>query len=93
MDFLSSGRGVGRDDDFVVGQAGCAAAAFAEDGDGGQALLLRGLQGQDQVVGVAAGGEHHQRISRLPNAFHLPGKELVKSIVIPNAGLQRRVGG
>jgi len=64
-----------------------------QESDGSDAKTLGGLASEDDVLGVAAGGKTNQYITGMTQSLHLPGKNLVKAIVVAGSGEGGRVGG
>jgi len=44
------------------------------------------------IHGVAAGTDGQKYIALLPHPFHIPGKDLIETVVIGGAGNMRRIG-
>jgi len=92
MHLLNPGGGLAGDDDLVLRQAFAVAAGFAQNADGGQAVLSAQLQRRHQVGGIAAARKGHQCVAGASQPLHLAGKHGVKPEIIGDAGEQRGVG-
>ena len=91
MGFLPGGSARGGHDQFHLGQTLGGAAAFAEEGQGGDTLGLRLLQRRQDVRGVAAGGENHEEIAGPAQAGDLAREDLIETEIVADAGDERAV--
>lgn len=91
--FLRGRAAVARHDELARGASTSSSTVTAEEGQAGDALRLGGLQGQQNVGGIAAGGEHDKEIPRFREPVDLPRKNLVVPKIVANARQQRPVRG
>src|SRR5690606_13958420 len=77
--------------DIVAGEHGADfAAALAGEGNDGHFAVVRGLDGLDDVVGIAAGGNGHQDVARLAQRVDLALENGVEAVVVAD---RRKNGG
>ena len=84
---LRAGAACAGDDQLAGGEPLGLAAAAAEEGDAGQALVLRLVQRRDDVGGVAARREHHDEVAGVAEAGDLAREDLDRVMNVNFIGL------
>jgi len=90
--FLDTFRFVTTDDDLVIREAGKLAAVTSEQAHDDHALLLRSLQGIQQVCSASARAEKHENVPGFPEALNLAAEHCIETEIIPDAGERGAVG-
>ena len=86
MSFLNSGGDLTWYNDGQVTQGAQLATVPPQQSNAGHAKGFGFLNRTDYVLGIARGRNAHQQVARAPQGHYLPGKHIVKSVIVGNAG-------